>query len=107
MDYNEVKIAEKCKKEEKDAVISDPFTGIYGEIAAQIDSETAEKIYRMLHGQIIAFPQRLYNPEYVRSFIRKNAKKYSVRELSVLFGYSNRRIRQFIAEEKRSEELLK
>ena len=94
MDYNEVKIAEKRKKEEKDAVISDPFTGIYGEIAAQIDSETAEKIYRMLHGQTIAF-------------IRKNAKKYSVRELSVLFGYSNRRIRQFIAEEKRSEELLK
>ena len=48
----------------------------------------------------------LYNPEYVRSFIRKNAKKYSVRELSVLFGYSDRRIRQFIAEEKRSEELV-
>ena len=76
------------------------YAGIYGEIAEQIDCETAMKIFQMLRGQMVVFPQRLYNQEYVRSFIRNNGEKYSVRELSVLFGYSDRRIRQFISQEK-------
>lgn len=76
------------------------FTGIYAEIAAQIDSETAIKVYRMLQGQMVIFPQKLYNRDYVRSFIREHQGEYTVRELSRMFGYSDRRIRQFIAEEK-------
>ena len=81
-------------------VMPEAYAGIYGEIAAQIDSETAMMIFQMFRGQTIIFPQRLYNQEYVRSFIRNNGEKYSVRELSVLFGYSDRRIRQFISQEK-------
>lgn len=76
------------------------FAGIYAEIAAQIDCETAVKLYELLHGQNVVFPQRLYNCEYVRSFIRKHYRDYSTREISRLFGYSDRRIRQLIAEEK-------
>ncbi len=76
------------------------FTGIYAEIAAQIDSETAIKIFGMLRGQMVVFPQKLYNPDYVRSFIREHKGEYTVREISRMFGYSDRRIRQFIAEEK-------
>ncbi len=76
------------------------FTGIYAEIAAQIDSETAIKIFGMLRGQMIIFPQKLYNRDYVRSFIRKHRGEYTARELSRMFGYSDRRIRQFITEEK-------
>ena len=52
------------------------YAGIYGEIAEQ------------------------YNQEYVRSFIRENSGQYTIRELSVRFGYSDRRIRQFLSEEK-------
>lgn len=76
------------------------FTGIYAEIAAQIDSETAIKIFGMLRGQMIIFPQKLYNRDYVRSFIRKHRGEYTAREFSRMFGYSDRRIRQFITEEK-------
>lgn len=76
------------------------YAGIYGEIAEQIDCETAMKIFQMLRGQMVVFPQRLYNQEYVRSFIRENLGQYTIRELSVRFGYSDRRIRQFLSEEK-------
>jgi len=75
------------------------FTGIYAEIAAQTDSETAMKLYAMLHGQTLTFPQKLYSREYVRSFVREHAEEYTVREIAKMFGYSDRRIRQFIAEE--------
>ena len=76
------------------------FTGIYAEIAAQIDSETATKIYRMLRGQTVNFPQKLYDRDYVRGFVREHREEYTVRDFSRMFGYSDRRIRQFIAEEK-------
>lgn len=76
------------------------YAGIYEEIAEQIDCETAMKIFQMLRGQMVVFPQRLYNQEYVRSFIRENSGQYTIRELSVRFGYSDRRIRQFLSEEK-------
>lgn len=78
----------------------DAFTGIYAEIAAQIDSETAVKIFTMLRGQMVIFPQKLYSRDYIRSFIREHRGEYTARELSRMFGYSDRRIRQFIAEEK-------
>ena len=78
------------------------FTGIYAEIAAQVDGETATKIYRMLRGQTVNFPQKLYNRDYVRCFLREHREEYNVRELARMFGYSDRRIRQFIAEEKES-----
>ena len=76
------------------------FTGIYAEIAAQIDSKTAINIFEMLRGQMVIFPQKLYNRDYVRSFIREHQGEYTARELSRMFDYSDRRIRQFIAEEK-------
>lgn len=76
------------------------FTGIYAEISAQLGSETAIKIYGMLRGQMVIFPQKLYDRDYVRSFVREHKGEYTARELSRMFGYSDRRIRQFLAEEK-------
>lgn len=81
-------------------VDSEAFAGIYAEIATQIDNETAIKIFHMLRGQMVVFPQKLYKQEYVRLFIREHHDEYTVREISQMFGYSDRRIRQFIAEEK-------
>lgn len=76
------------------------FTRIYAEIAAQIDRETAVKIFNMFRGQMIIFPQKLYDRDYIRSFIREHRGEYTARELSQMFGYSARRILQMIAEEK-------
>lgn len=80
------------------------FTGIYAEIAAQLGSDTAIRIFRMLRGQMVIFPQKLYSRDYVRSFLREHQGEYTVREFSRMFGYSDRRIRQFLAED-RSEPL--
>lgn len=79
---------------------SEVFTGIYAEIAAETDKETAIKIFGMLRGQTVTFPQKLYDRDCVRGFIREHRGEYTVRELARMFGYSDRRIRQFIAEEK-------
>ena len=83
------------------------FTGIYAEIAAQIDSKTAIKIFEMLRGQMVIFPQKRYNRDHVRAFVREHYRDYTVRDLSKMFGYSDRRIRQFISEEKILEETAK
>jgi len=80
------------------------FTGIYAEIAAQIDSETAVRIFTMLRGQMVVFPQKLYSREYVRAFLREHQREYTARELARMFGYSDRRIRQMIAEENQKTE---
>jgi len=76
------------------------FAGIYAEIAAQIDCETAVRLFELLRGQMVIFPQKLYNSDYVRSYIRLHRADTSVRELARKFGYSDRRIRQLIAEER-------
>lgn len=93
-------MSHKMQKGGIHVVKPDAYAGIYREIAEQIDNETAMRIFQMLRGQMVVFPQKLYNQEYVRSFIRENSGKYTVRELSVRFGYSDRRIRQFMSEEK-------
>lgn len=88
------------QKEVMKSANPEAFTGIYAEIAAQIDRETAVRIYEMLRGQVVIFPQKLYDRDYVRTFVWEHRSEYSIRELSRMFGYSDRRIRQFIAEEK-------
>lgn len=80
------------------------FTGVYAEIAAEIDSETAMRIFELFRGQAVIFPQKLFDRRYVRAFICQHHQEYSVRELARMFGYSDRRIRQFIAEEQCNEE---
>lgn len=90
------------RKRQKEVIKSlnpEVFTGIYAEIAAEIDSETARKIFEMLRGQVVVFPQKLYSRDYVRTFVREHRGEYSVREMAKMFGYSDRRIRQFVTEE--------
>lgn len=82
------------------AVTPESYSGIYAEIAAQLGCESAERLFELLRGQMIVFPQKLYSREYVHAFIREHCAEYSVRELARLFDYSDRRIRQIIAEEK-------
>ena len=75
--------------------ISD-FADIYQEIARKISPETAVEIHRLFKGQQILFPQKLYSKEYIYHYIRQHYNGRNVRELSVMFGYSDRRVRQII-----------
>ena len=69
---------------------------VYMEIASKIGVDAAIAIHEMFKGQQILFPQKLYNKEYIYSFIRENYNGHNVRELSQKFGYSDRRIRQIL-----------
>lgn len=71
--------------------------GIYKEIAIETDIETAEKLHDMFAGQQIAFPKKLYNSEYINTFIRNNYDGKNTRELARKFNISERRIRQIIS----------
>ena len=72
------------------------LSGIYKEIAYATDFNTAIKIHELFKGQQIVFPQKLYDKEFVYSYIRDNYNGHNVRELSKMFGYSDRRVRQIL-----------
>ncbi|MGN0298549.1 MAG: Mor transcription activator family protein [Lachnospiraceae bacterium] len=84
--------------EAKDLEAKD-LAGIYKEIADITDMGTAREIHKLLKGQQIIFPQRIYSKEYVRQYIRENYDGHNIRELSKQFGYSDRRIRQILNEQ--------
>ena len=73
------------------------FADIYKEIAVAAGAETAVAIHKLFKGQQILFPQKLYKKEFIYSYIRQNYNGKNVRELSQMFGYSDRRIRQILS----------
>jgi Mor family transcriptional regulator len=73
------------------------FADIYEEIAVAAGEETAVKIHKLFKGQQILFPQKLYKKDYIYNYIRQNYNGKNVRELSQMFGYSDRRIRQILS----------
>ena len=72
------------------------FADIYEEIAVAAGAETAVKIHKLFKGQQILFPQKLYKKDYIYNYIRQNYNGKNIRELSKMFGYSDRRIRQIL-----------
>ncbi len=81
---------EDCKK----------YISIYADIARVLsNSNDVEKIYELLRGQTISFPQKLYSKEYMRDYIQKNYGNETAREIASFLGISDRRVRQ-IAKEK-------
>lgn len=73
---------------------------IYKEIADEIGFDNTVKIYNQFKGQQIFFPQRIYAADYVISYIKENKENMSVKELAKKFGYTERRIRQFMKGER-------
>ncbi len=78
---------------------ADDLAGIYKEIADEINIDTAIEIYRMLNGQQIVFPKRLYSKKYIHQYIRDNYNGKNIRKLSKELNYSDKRIRQILNKE--------
>ncbi len=74
------------------------FTDVYQEIAETTDEKTAITIYQLFRGRQIMFPQKLYSKEYIYHYIAKHYTGKNIRELSQMFNYSDRRIRQIISD---------
>ena len=85
---------------------ADNLMGIYREIARSTSVETAVEMYELFKGQQIIFPQKLYNREFMIAYIKENFNGHNIRELSRMFGYSDRWIRRLIYSEEtcRAEE---
>lgn len=80
---------------------AESFTGIYREIAKEIGVDVAVKMYNLFRGQQVIFPQRLYDQAFIVTYVREKYDGHNIRELSHMFGYSDRRIRQIISQIRR------
>lgn len=89
-DVDDLKIKDDCKK----------YISVYGEIAQVLsNSKDVERIYELLKGQTVSFPQKLYSKEYMREYINKNYGNETAREIASFLGISDRRVRQIAKEE--------
>ena len=86
-------------KTKKNANTND-LMGIYKEIAEILDIESAYKLFKELRGQQVCFPQRFYDRNKVKEIVKKEYTGNNTKELAKNYGYSERRIRQFLHEEK-------
>ena len=80
------------------------FTGIYREIAKEISVDVAVEMFNLFRGQQVIFPQRLYDQAFIVAYIKENYDGHNIRELSHMFNYSDRRIRQIIWQIRRENE---
>ncbi len=73
----------------------DDLMGIYKDIAEILDVDSAYRLFRELHGQQVCFPQRFYDSNKVKEIVRSQYTGHNAKELAKIYGYSERRIRQF------------
>lgn len=78
--------------------------GIYREIAEILDFNAAYKLFQELRGQQINFPQRFYDSTKVKEIVKVEYTGHNAKELAKKYGYSERRIRQFVTEKNNMKE---
>lgn len=74
----------------------DDLMPLYKEISEIIGIEQTEKLYLHFRGQQVLFTQKYYNTEYLRKYLKENYNGSNIGELSRIFGYSERRLRQIL-----------
>ena len=78
------------------------YISVYGEIAQVLTNpKDVERIYELLKGQTVSFPQKLYSKEYMREYIQANYGNETAREIASVLGISDRRVRQIASGEKK------
>ena len=75
----------------------DDLMGIYKEIAEILDVDSAYKLFQELRGQQVCFPQRFYDSKKIQQIVQTEYSGCNEKELAKKYGYSERRIRQFIS----------
>lgn len=95
INYNDFSISKEIGVDYMEA---ESLAGVYQEIAILLGVDVAIKIHEVFKGQQIIFPKQLYNKEYIYQYIHKNYNGKNIRELSQMFDYSDRRVRQILNE---------
>lgn len=70
---------------------------VYMEISEAYDIETAVKMQKLFGGQKITFPKKLFNSDYMNTYIKDNFNIKNTRELAGKFDISERRVRQILS----------
>ena len=70
------------------------LNSIYKELIELIGIEATEKIYNQYRGQMVNFPVRVYNSDYIKKFVSENRDSREFKTLSRDLGCSERWIRQ-------------
>lgn len=92
---------EKLAGDSKDDDISG-LCSVYREIAELMGVDVASQFYNHFKGQQVTFPNKLYDAGYLKNeILEEYAQGKSIRELSVKYGYTERRIRQIVQLEKK------
>lgn len=82
----------------EDSIELNKLAGVYREIARRFGYDVAVKMHNHFHGQQVSFPMRFLDSEYVASLIVEEYENgANIRELSVKYDYTERRIRQIIS----------
>ena len=77
------------------------YISVYGEIAQVLSNpKDVERIYELLKGQTVSFPQKLYSREYMKKYIQENYGNETAREIASFLGISDRRVRQIAKEDR-------
>jgi Mor family transcriptional regulator len=95
INYNNLSISREIGADYMEA---ENLAAVYQEIAILLDVDIAIKIHELFKGQQIIFPKQLYSKEYIYGYIHKNYNGKNIRELSQMFDYSDRRVRQILNE---------
>lgn len=75
---------------------------VYREIAELMGIDVASQFYNHFKGQQVTFPNKLYDAGYLKNeILEEYAQGKSIRELSVKYGYTERRIRQIVQVDKK------
>lgn len=73
------------------------LVGIYRDLAEIVGVDQARKIYDEFRGQQVCFPQRFLDSKRVQDIVKKEYTGKNAKELAKRYGYSERRIRQFVS----------
>lgn len=82
---------------------SNDFVTVYKEMADAIGVDNMKKLYERFKGRQVTMPQRLYTPEYVTRYVREHYSGKNLKDLAGKFGYTERRIREFLKTEDENE----
>lgn len=85
-------------------VKTEDLMGIYKDIAEILDVDSAYRIFKELRGQQVCFPQRFYDSNKVKEIVKSKYTGHNAKELAKTYGYSERRIRQFLSNDSLEKE---
>lgn len=83
---------------------TEDLMGIYKDIAEILDVDSAYRIFKELRGQQVCFPQRFYDSNKVKEIVKSKYTGHNAKELAKTYGYSERRIRQFLSNDSLEKE---